>query len=138
MDQIIATALGLLGIAMGLFSSYGLLGKYEAGYWLVLACVAAFVITRYVKKNHFRLGWQAGFDMGLLKAAMQMALFDTYIQHNPQYAASFHSIAKAIAPTIAPAAMMIIATAVLGAVFGLLVGLLSWLGTRAERRPPAL
>jgi hypothetical protein len=127
--------LSLLGIAMTVPAVLGWLTEswMEYGAWAVVAVFTALVLAARGSGN-FRHGFMAGALMGVWQHLLVFLLWDMYIQHNPEFAATLaeDNPFKGIDPRYG----MLIAMPVISIMYGLLTGLLAWLAGRMVRGKP--
>lgn len=113
--------LTLFGVAMGLLSVYGYTQSYEWVYWLVIALISGAVIAKVTDRLIFVKSVVLGIFMGIFAGIIQSAMFDTYLENNPNSLDGFKDIPMSLEPQY----VVLFTAPFIGIAFGLLIGLIA-------------
>ncbi len=116
-------SLTLFGIVMGFASVFGLTQNYEFIYWLIIAVISGIVIAKVADRQIFTKGVVVGLFMGIFNAVIQAAMFDTYLQRNPESLDGF----KRLPMTLEPQYVILFSGPFIGILYGIVIGLIAFL-----------
>ena len=124
-------ALSCFGLLFGIAAVAGVI---HAGTELLVWCgvwiVCALVIGARAPGKFFLHGFLVGLLAGVIAPIIQVAMFDSYVAHNPKVVESF----KALPPAWSPRIVVLAATPVIGLLYGIVLGGLAWVAGKVMRR----
>lgn len=115
-------ALAVSGAAMGVASVFGLTQGIELYLWIVIALVVAVIVARKVRHRQFLNGFWVGIIGGAASPLIQVALWTTYINYNPELAREFEQVPAAFDPRT----FVLAASPLIAAFSGVVQGALAW------------
>ncbi|MBV6478594.1 MAG: hypothetical protein HGGPFJEG_01349 [Ignavibacteria bacterium] len=113
--------LTLFGVVMGFAAVFGLTQKNELYYWLIIGVVTAFAISKITKEKIFIKSTVIGLFIGVFNGIIQFAMFNTYMENNPDTLDGFSKIPLSLAPQY----VLLFAAPFSGLVFGMFTGLIA-------------
>ena len=115
-------SLSCLGGAMGVASVLGLTTGMELYLWIVIAATVAVIVARTVARRQFLHGFWIGIIGGAVSPLIQVGLWATYVQNNPELAIEFEQVPAGFDPKI----FLLAATPLISALSGIVQGALAW------------
>jgi hypothetical protein len=114
--------LALSGAAMGLASVFGLTHGIELYLWVVIALAVAVFVARKVRRRQFLHGFWIGLIGGAISPLIQVVMWSTYINNNPELAQEFAQVPAGFDPRT----FVLAASPLIAAFSGVVLGALTW------------
>ncbi len=131
MDWKLISLLSLFGVVMGFAAVFGVTGKYEPIFWLVIFVFYGMTFVRRTGGRYFLHAFLTSTVNGVWIGLIHAAFFQTYAANNPDFAGAYERM-----PHILNAPVTIICFGpMFGAIFGLFAGLVAWICGKVMKHP---
>lgn len=130
MNVRVVLSLSSVAILLGAATSFGLTQGLEWVLWVVIALFSAFLIAKRAPRRPVLNGFLVGLLCGILSAATQSLLFDSYIANNPSAAERLSRISMGLDPR----SFILASGVIIGLAAGALFGVLALLASKLEGR----
>jgi hypothetical protein len=126
--------LSIAGVIDAIASAYGLLGKAEPVFWVLVWVLYALVIARKTTSRRFLHGFTVSVLNGIWIGLIHSAMVETYSANNPEMMESYRQMPGFLS-AMPPGTVMLIMGPVIGALTGLIAGGLAALAGKLMKMP---